>query len=372
MVELDLDNILDQSEIEEMIDPTVTPDKEGDEKNKNTEEKPEVNPDDLFDVDPESVGGEDNKEEGENADDKKNASPSKNFYLDIAKALKEDSILPDLDDKDLEKINDADGFSKMIQDVVAKQLDERSRRIEEALNSGVEPSVIKEYESTIENLDTITIENIEDDNSENLRKNLIYQDFINRGYSKERAQREVQKSLANGSDIDDAKEALDSNKEFFKSKYDQLLKEAAKEEAEFNEKRRQQSEQLKKSLLEDEEIFKGLKTDKLTRQKAYENITKPVFRDAESGDQYTAIQKYEIENRVDFMKKVGLIFTLTDGFTNIDKLVSAKVNKEVKKNLRELETTINNTARNEDGVLSYASGMQDDKEAYSGWSLDIN
>ena len=57
--------------------------------------------------------------------------------------------------------------------------------------------------------------NSENNEGENLRKQLIYQDFINRGYSKERATREVQKSFNSGSDIDDAKEALLSNKQYF-------------------------------------------------------------------------------------------------------------------------------------------------------------
>ena len=34
---------------------------------------------------------------------------------------------------------------------------------------------------------------------------IIFQDFLNRGYSKERAAREVQKSFNAGTDIDDAK-----------------------------------------------------------------------------------------------------------------------------------------------------------------------
>ena len=55
---------------------------------------------------------------------------------------------------------------------------------------------------------------------------MIFQDFINRGYSKERASREVKKSLDSGTDIEDANEALKSNKEFFKDKYNELINDA--------------------------------------------------------------------------------------------------------------------------------------------------
>jgi hypothetical protein len=43
---------------------------------------------------------------------------------------------------------------------------------------------------------------------ENFRKSLIFQDLINRGYSQQKAEKEVQKSINAGTDIDDAIDAL--------------------------------------------------------------------------------------------------------------------------------------------------------------------
>ena len=122
-----------------------------------------------------------------------------------------------------------------LRDLVEQQiragLDERQQRIEDALNAGVETSEIKQYENTIDFLDNIQEDALSDesDKGEKLRKNLIFQDFINRGFSKERASREVQRSLDSGTDIDDAKEALKSNLEYFKDKYDNLIKDAQAE-----------------------------------------------------------------------------------------------------------------------------------------------
>ena len=104
----------------------------------------------------------------------------------------------------------------------------------------------------------------------------------------------------------------------------------------------------------------------------YDNISKPVYKDPETGEFYTAIQKYELENKTEFLKNLGLLFTLTDGFKNIDKLVKGRVRKEVKKGLRELENTLNNTARTSDGNLKYVSGVDEDSESNArGWDLDI-
>ena len=80
-----------------------------------------------------------------------------------------------------------------------------------------------------------------------------------------------------------------------------------------------------------------------------------------------------MENGTDFLKNVGLLFTLTDGFKNLDGLVKGKVRKEVKKGLRELENTLNNTARTSDGNLKYVSGVEEDPESFigKGWKLDV-
>ena len=80
-----------------------------------------------------------------------------------------------------------------------------------------------------------------------------------------------------------------------------------------------------------------------------------------------------MENRTDFLKNIGILFTLTDGFKNLDNLVKGKVRKEVKKGLRELENTINNTSITSDGNLRYVSGVNEDPESFigKGWKLDV-
>lgn len=385
--ELSLDNILGAEEIDNLFvedgaQETPPPSKEsgedGSEENHDSKEKDEtteVDVDTLF-TEPESVGGgKDNKEEKEDTTPKGDGTSPKNFYSSIAKALKEEGIFPDLDDESYSKIKEPEDFRDLIEQQIKAGLDERQKRIDEALTAGVEPTEIKKYENTIDFLDSIEEESISDesDKGEKLRKDLIYQDFINRGYSKERAAREVQKSLNAGTDIEDAKEALKSNMDFFKDKYDELVNEA-KAEAEQEEKERKgQAEKLKTSILNDKEVFGELSVDKATRQRIYDNISKPVYKDPETGRYYTAIQRYEMENRVDFLKNIGLIFTLTDGFKNLDGLVKGKVKKEVKKGLRELENTLNNTARTSDGSLKYASGVDEDPESFigKGWKLDV-
>ena len=385
--ELSLDNILGAEEIDNLFvedgetqdtpPANEEPPKKEEEPSKDKEETTEVvDVDNLFTDTPESVGsGKENTEEKEDTTPKGDGTSPKNFYSSIAKALKEEGIFPDLEDESLTKVKDPEDFRDLIDQQIKAGLDERQKRVDEALNAGVEPTEIKKYENTINFLDSIKEENISDegDKGEKLRKDLIYQDFINRGYSKERAAREVQKSFNAGTDIDDAKEALKSNIDFFKDKYNELINDAKSEAEQEEKERKEQAEKLKSSILNDKDVFGDLSIDKSTRQKIYDNIAKPVYKDPETGEYFTAIQKYEMENRTDFLKNIGLLFTLTDGFKNLDGLVKGKVKKEVKKGLRELEHTLNNTARTSDGNLKFVSGVDEDPESFigKGWNLDV-
>lgn len=375
--ELSLDNILETEEIENLFSEEEiqeTTDSESSGEDKETTETVDVN--NLFTNESESVGSEeDNTRDKEDTDSSKDkgASPTNNFYSSIAKALREEGIFQNLDDE--VNISSAEDFAKAMRDEITAQFDERQRRIDEALNAGVEPLEIKRYENTLGYLNSLQDSHLADESEkgEKLREQLIYQDFINRGYSKERALREVKKSFNSGTDIEDAKEALISNKEFFQNEYDSLIQEAQEEEKREIQRRKEQAEQLKKSILEDDKVFGEIQVDKATRKKVFDVISKPVYKDPDTGELFTAIQKYEMDNRTEFLKNLGLIFTLTDGFKNLDNLVKNKVRKEVKKGLKELEHTLNNTARTSDGNLRFVSGIDEDPESFigKGWEIDI-
>lgn len=375
--ELSLDNILETEEIENLFSEEEiqeTTDSESSGEDKETTETVDVN--NLFTNESESVGSEeDNTRDKEDTDSSKDkgASPTNNFYSSIAKALREEGIFQNLDDE--VNISSAEDFAKAMRDEITAQFDERQRRIDEALNAGVEPLEIKRYENTLGYLNSLQDSHLADESEkgEKLREQLIYQDFINRGYSKERALREVKKSFNSGTDIEDAKEALISNKEFFQNEYDSLIQEAQEEEKREIQRRKEQAEQLKKSILEDDKVFGEIQVDKATRKKVFDVISKPIYKDPDTGELFTAVQKYEMDNRTEFLKNLGLIFTLTDGFKNLDNLVKNKVRKEVKKGLKELEHTLNNTARTSDGNLKFMSGIEEDPESYigKGWEIDV-
>lgn len=376
---LSLDNMMTEEEAAALFE-TESKQEENEETTSNNpeeskEEKKEatevVDVNNLFTEKPESVGSEDNKEK-EDTSSKEVTSP--NFYSSIAKTFAEDGVFQNLNNDALSKVNDAESFIDLMEQQIQSKLDEKQKRIDQALNAGIEPTQVQRYENNIKILDSITDEAIteEGEKGENLRKNIIYEDYIQKGFSKERAIKAVERSIAAGTDIEDAKESLQSCKDQVNKAYNNALKEAEEEKANEEKELKEQAEALKKSILSDKKPFGELELDKNTRQRVFDAISKPIFTDPDTGDRLTAIQKFEADNHNDFMKYVGLTYVLTDGFKSLDGLVKGKVKKEIGKGLRELEHTLNNTARNSDGTLKFTSGVSTDPEsAFSGFTLDI-
>lgn len=386
MAQLGLDNILSESDIDNLFTEEETNDETQQEeqqenenpdekqgKQKETQETTEVNPDTLFDEEPESVGSEEHKGKEDTNSNKGGSSPY--IYSSIAKALREEGVFPDLEDDVVNGIKEPSDFVDMFNKQVEAKLSEQQRRVIEALNGNVETNTIRQYENTIDYLNKIDDSHISanDKDGETLRRQLIYQDYINKGFKPERATKAVDRAFQNGTDIEDAKDALTSNKDFFTEQYNDILQEAKEKQENAVKERKAQAEKLKTSILSDNKVFGDLSIDKSTRQRVYDNITKPIYKDPDTGAYMTALQKYESEHKEEFLKNFGLVYTLTEGFTKMDGLVKNKVKKEVGKGMKELEHVLNNSRNSFDGGLRLASGVDvgDSESFFHGFDLDV-
>mgnify|MGYP004513466185 FL=1 len=364
-----------KNEEEEEVETPGSDPKKQKEKDNTTED---VDPEDLFeDKAPESVGsGKDNegKEDTVPDNDADDTSPN-NFYSSIANACAVDGIFPNLDDETIKKAVDAESFSNLIEAEINARFDEKQKRISQALENGVEPTDIKKYESTLNYINTITDAAIaeESEKGEQLRYNLIYQDFINKGMTPDKAKKFADRTVDAGTDVEDAKEALLSNKEFFSNAYNKMLQDAQQKADEEKAEREKNAKELEKSLMKDKQLFGDMEISNDIRKKAFDSVSKPVYKDPETGDYMTAIQKYESEHRAEFLKYTGLIFAMTNGFKDFDSFAKGKIKKEVKKGLRELEQTLNNTRRNNDGSLRMVTNQKDDPNSFisKGMKLDL-
>lgn len=380
---LDLDNILDEDAMslfnddgtQEDTTPEDTPDNTGDDEQKEKKNTTEDSPEGMF-GEPESVGSEDKNNEGQEdtlTDDGDGTSPKTDFFSSIAEAFAEEGILPNLDDETIKKIKTPEDFRKAIDDYIKSELDEQQQRVKEALDNNIEPDAIRQYEGVLNYLDSIKAEDLkaEGKQGEELRQRLIFQDYINRGFDKSRAEREVKRAMKNGTDIEDAIEALNSCKDFYQDSYNDLLEEAKKARLEEEDERKKRAENLKKTIFDEKSKFFGdIELDQATRQKVFDNLSKPIYKDPKSGEAFTAIQRFEMEHSDEFLVKLSLLFTLTDNFKSLDKLVASKVKKGIKRGLKDLEGRINSTSRDANGNLRYTSGV-DDTESYLGKGIKL-
>ena len=323
------------------------------------EEKPEEKPE-------EPKNKEGNQEEELDDDKSKSVEdPSKteegspNLSSSIALSLVDEGLLQTLDKDRIESITNAEELIEAFKDDLRNQLDERQRRIDEALNYGVEPTRIQQYEQWINTLNNISEETITEESAqgENYRKNLIMQNFINKGFSEDDAREMVERSVESGKDVEDAKKALESCKKFFTDAYNNEIKDAKKQYDKRVEDQKKQIKKIEDSILNDDEFYNKFEVNKTVRKKIFDAVAKPVFDD--NGVKITALQKYMKDNPIDSYKMLGTFYVLTEGFTNFDNIMKGVVKKEVRKSVQNLERVLNQT-KITDGSLNYQSGIGTD------------
>lgn len=387
---LSMDNVLDDEKIvenifsdspfpnEENMTETSQEDKSKEESNKeknNNKPLSEQEVVELFDTDTttvESVAKEEKGKENTSSvkeEKEKDDTPDNNFYSSIASALMGDGVLSlTLSDEELGNIKTPEDFTELITKEINNRFDESQRRLKEALDLGIDPKEIKSYEDTINNLQNLRNQDFsgDDEQSINLRKQLIFRDFINKGFSEEKAIRYTERSISTGNDIEDAKEALESNIEYFESLKNSKYEEAKQSIEKEKERKANEINALHKKF-KDNKQFEGIDVDEATRLKALQNITKVVGKD-ENGNPLTEIQKYQNENRDEFLYKLGMLYTLTDGFKNFDRFVAPKVNKEYKKNVKDLANKLNLTNRDMFGNVEQRIDTKD-TNSYSGFTV---
>ena len=334
------------------------------ESNKQKTNITDVNPDELFGGLQESVGdGEEENQEGETSSGKGDNNSSPNFYSSVLNALKEDGSLPELSDEDITNVKDDEGFRDAFEKVIQDRLDERTKRIENALNAGADIGEIKQYENILSTLNNIDEDALKQEGAkgDDLRRRIIAQDLMNRGYSEDKIKREVKKSFDAGTDIEDAIEALQANVQFYTQKYSDLIEEGKEQAKKYKEDMRRQGEELRKSIVEDKGIFDEIGMDKRMRQKVYDNISKPSYK-TKDGNWLTEIQKYQMENQADFLKYVSLFYTMTDGFKDLSPLIKKQVKKERTSSIKELENKLKGTNRVNTGRLNYVNSNSEEND----------
>lgn len=364
----DISGLLTEEEAQELTNPTdgnlqPMPPKQDDGGEEENPDEREIDKADVLE-EQERVGDEKDNEEREDArgDSHKGSSSPDVFYSSIARAVKNDGIFSNLSDEFIDKIKGPEDFGEAIEQEIAARLDERGKRINEMLGNGASQQEIQQSEnmkSTLDYLNGLSPEQMETegDEGDNLRKTILYNDFIARGFSKERALREIDKSFAAGTDVEDARDALESLTKYYQDSYDNIVKQQRKRHDDYVAKQKKQAEDYRKMVLEDDIAIGDQKLDKSVRQKIFDVTQKATYKDPDTGRLLTEMQRFQKEHPLEFLKQIGMWYVLTEGGKNLDGFVKDKVKSEKHKALRELESKI--IANNNDGSLRYVGSGED-------------
>lgn len=316
---------------------------------------------DLFGSgEPEIVGDEEgkntNEEEKPKSTKAEETSPD-NLYSSIAEAMVDEGFFSDFGEE-VKNCKSASDLIELVKKQAIAQLDETQKRVNEALENGVQPSAIYRAEKTLKYLKEITTENIEDDsdNGVHLREQLIYNDYLSKGFSDKKARDLTKRAFDAETDKEDAKEALQSYKDTIQGNYDKLLNEAREAKQKEVEEDNQRRDTLKNKILNEKNTFGDVELNQSTRQRIFDVATKAYRKDKESGDYLTELELFEQEHPVEFLMNVAYYYAMTDGFKSMGKITKAVEKQVTKAGLKKLEQVVNGTQRNSDGSLKFIGG----------------
>lgn len=337
---------LDDSDIKTLFDENAETDA-GSSGSAETTENPDDNIKEVSDSDLGSYFSENepakDPEEKPAEDDKKSSGGEVN-YSDIAKQLGLKG-----------EVTDIESLRNLIEEKISNGIDDDTKRVKEALEYGVDAKDIQEFEQTLEYLHSITNDILiqESEESDNVRRRLILQDYLNRGVDEKEAVEEVKKIFKEGRDIEAAKSALASNKKYFQTEYQKMIDEAKAEADKYKSHVDKQTEELNDSIMKNG--FMDIDVSDQLKRKAFKNISDPIYKDQNTGEQITAIQKYQRENPIDFLRNLSMIFTLTDGFKNIDNVIEPIVKKRMANEVKGMEDLLKNPSSSDSNLRMVTS-----------------
>jgi len=260
--------------------------------------------------------------EYEEEDDPEKSPEGGNALLhSFTSALVEAGVLTGVDPSKL-KIKDFAELNEMLTAEARKRefegLNEKQKAYLEALRTGIPHEEVSSNIETLDYLEKISQEDIET-NAE-LRKTLIYNSFLKKGFDKDKAAKYTSRSIQMEEDIADALEAkallIDEEKALVARKKEEALKQ--KELAEKQES--QVIEDLKKRVYDiDKEVIPGFKPNKQIADKVFKSMTEIVGK-TDDGRPLNALMKARMENPIEFEHKLHYLFQITDGFKDFSYL----------------------------------------------------
>lgn len=311
----------------------------------------------------ESVGGEQQQEQGAPDQGDGEGSSSANFYSSVADALMKEGALEFLSADDIAAIKDPESFKEAFMKEVKGYRTESENMLMEALGLGADVQQLNDAQQTYDFLSKIDPNSLDNDSEQgiaDLRHDLIVNHFIAKGFTQEQAEYEFTKSRDTNNDIKDAKFALESQKQYFKSTIDNIMNDARQREQTRQQEMQQRQQRVTDNIMNNDGVFGGIQLDKRIRTRIVDAIYAPKVK-GNDGAYYSELQAYQNEHPDEFLQLMGMVYVLTDNGKNISKLADTITKKERNNNIKNLENVLRGQ-RGGDGSLRFVANGRPEKE----------
>lgn len=289
---------------------------------------------------PETVGNDDtiihnggyNEEEDSTTTRRGGSSPNK--YSSIAKTLRDEGAV-DASDEELESITNADEYVEFMRTQALKRMDDMTQGYVRALQNGANRDEVAMMFRNNQIVNSIKEDDITNEENDELRRQIIEQNYLNKGYSDVDAQKLAKMAFDEANDIEEAKAALAETKQYYKDSITAYNQRANEAKAARYKSMTDRSERIKKSVMDDKNAFGGMDLDAKTRKSIVSCINDIAYRD-NNGVLYNGVQKWMLDDYEGAMKGMALLAVLTNNGKDYSKLFGAAAKKEVSKARQEL------------------------------------
>lgn len=273
--------------------------------------------------------------------------PSSPIFTSLASALKDEGIFSSINEDKLKDIKTADDFKEAFEEELKSArylgLNQLQREALDAMDHGVPIEMFVKSKTNEQYYNSINEEDVEND--ENLKRQVIEAEFIQKGFSQEEAEESVDDIFDLGKEDDKAKKALQSLKRIESQRIEQI-KEANKQKLiEDQERNKKEIEDLKNKVISSEEFIPGFPVSNTMKEKVFESMTKIVAQD-NYGNPLNSMQVERSKDPYTFETKLHYLWNLSNGFKDFSKLVK----KSKTTALKNLEEQLSSTKSLEGGL----------------------
>jgi len=288
------------------------------------------------DVNQDEVVEDTEEEDDQSQNDDTTSSPP--LYKSLASHLYDKGILASVDSSKIESVKTPEDLEALVVEQMKinefKDLTDIQKEALEAFREGVSVDTFKQQKEIESELNNITDNAIEND--ELLRRQIIHQGFINKGYSEEKAVKLTNRSFEVGEDLQDSKESLEDLKLNVKERFEQQKEYEKTVKIKNEEAKQKERENLEALILKTEEPIKGVKVNEVVRKKILETMFTPIGKNPITGEDENALMKDQRENK-NFSQKLYTVYAMTKGFTDFSifgKQEKAKMKNELERALK--------------------------------------